>query len=105
MASWLALLVSLVVACIAVFNWRTAHQKIVLDVFEKRFAVYEEIMRIMSAQTRQSQLDDKDFYEFIHVKDRAKFLFGSDVTTYLKTLQSDLEAAPARGEERTTTVK
>jgi hypothetical protein len=96
--TWLALLVSVAVACIAAFNWRTAHQKIVLDVFEKRFAVYEEIMRIVAAQIRQSRLDDKDFYDFIRIKDRAKFLFGDDVSTYLKTLQTDLEAA--RREER-----
>jgi hypothetical protein len=98
MTAWIALLVSIAVALVGFFSWRTAHQKMILDIFEKRFAVYEDLIQLMSVQIRESYLRDEDFHKFVRALDRAKFLFGRDVSDYLHRVQEDL--AEARRVER-----
>jgi hypothetical protein len=43
MVSWFTAFIALIVAVIAFLQWATARQKVVFDLFDKRFAVYQEL--------------------------------------------------------------
>jgi hypothetical protein len=77
-------------AVIAWAQWYTARSKLVLDLFNQRFEVYEGvctvIARVMSAGTTNTQ----DVHDVARQADRAKFLFGGDVCRYLASLQKAL---------------
>ena len=91
-------LVALVVAAIAVEQWRVAKAKLKLDLFDKRYAIFLETWRIMSevvtagTKTQNYGLGNP-FSNFIP---QARFLFGKDIETYLRTAVknwADLKAA------------
>lgn len=77
-------------AGIALRTWRTANEKIVLDLFEKRIAIYEQIREAIGPITRSGQTKDEDIYRFGQAIDRVQFFFGPDVTAYLETLRISL---------------
>ena len=51
LATVLATVIALLAAAIAFGQWWTARQKLVLDLFEKRFQVYLDVRRIASEAT------------------------------------------------------
>lgn len=44
MTPYLTAFIAAVVALIAFLQWRTAHDKVLLDLFDKRFAAYEDLL-------------------------------------------------------------
>jgi hypothetical protein len=42
-------IIALIVALIALAQWRTAHQRMVIDLFERRMNLIDELSRIVSA--------------------------------------------------------
>jgi hypothetical protein len=79
-------------ALIAYFQWRTAHQRVVLDLFDRRIAVFREIEEaakgILNAQNKSDM--EKPFWSFVRAEANARFLFGLDVIAALEALRSDL---------------
>lgn len=90
--------IALIVAGIAFLQWRTAQEKVLLDLFDKRFAVYEDLLSVM-ARHLGSGIDDPAFYNFVRAVSRAKFLFGHDVQTFLEERRKDLGRAYRRNVE------
>lgn len=85
------LLVGLMVAAIAYRQWLTAHQKLVLDLFEKRFAIYDEVMQVHDAwQSEMIPLSKvKETTRALRkIERKAMFLFGADVTASISELRS-----------------
>jgi hypothetical protein len=82
-------------ALIAYFQWRTAHQRVVLDLFDRRIAVFREIEEaakgILNAQNGTEM--EKPFWSFVRAEANARFLFGVDVIAALEALRSDLADA------------
>lgn len=72
------LVVGLMVATIAYRQWRTAHQKLVLDLFEKRLEVYTDIEEAAAAFEGSSGEDASAFLRAREAFRKAKFLFGAD---------------------------
>jgi hypothetical protein len=91
-AQWIiAAITAIFVALVAFFQWRTAQQKAVLDLFEKRHAIYEIVREAVSTMGRDSHdFDQSREIKFMQVMERAYFFFGDDVVTYLKELWSDI---------------
>ena len=75
--------IAAVVAFIAFLQWQTAREKVLLDLFDKRFAVYEELRSVMGRHLG-SGIDEPAFYNFVRTVSRAKFLFGPEVQTFLE---------------------
>jgi hypothetical protein len=75
---------------IAILQWRTAHQKIVMDLFERRMKVYSEIRAVIASVVSTGKLPNEKHFEFMRAIDGAKFLFGSNVTNYLEGLNTTL---------------
>ena len=71
-------------------QWQTAHEKLLLDLFDKRFALYEELISVLwryatdSIHVLEAQID------FARTTSRAQFLFGPEVQAFLKGKGNDL---------------
>lgn len=82
--------IALLAIVVAVMQWRTAHQKVVLDLFERRMKVYSEIRAVIASIVSSGKLPNEKHFEFMRAIDGAKFLFGSKVNGYLEELNSTL---------------
>ena len=79
------------IAAVAFLQWRTAEQKAVLDLFERREAIYQVIRETVSTVANNvSGFDPAREMEFLRAKERAYFFFGDDVVDYLKQLWDDI---------------
>ena len=89
---WLvAAITAAFVAVIAFLQWRTAQQKAVLDLFEKRFKIYEVVKSCVDQmRTNPEDFGNERQREFLKVRDEASFFFGDDVQKYLERLRKDL---------------
>ena len=84
MDPWLTASIALLAAAIAWGQWQTARQKLVFDLFERRYAVFDSIRRIVVAAVRDGRTDLTE-----PLKDpisQAAFLFGPDITKKLTEL-------------------
>jgi hypothetical protein len=75
------------VGFIAWRQWRTAHTKILLDLFDRRLAAYEGLIDALRPAHRDGTI--KSFDDFMKLRraiDAAHFLFGDDVRVILKEL-------------------
>lgn len=70
--------IALGVGTIAFLQWRTAHQKTVMDLFDRRFQAYEDLMNVAAAFIRKRKLDANERSQLNHVFRRSAFLFGED---------------------------
>jgi hypothetical protein len=78
-----------VVAIIAFLQWQTAREKVLLDLFDKRFAVYDEARAVIGRHLT-SGIDQPDIFKFARAASRAQFLFGLEVQTFLEERRIDL---------------
>jgi hypothetical protein len=74
-------------ASIAWLQWKTAQEKVLLDLFDRRFAVYEELR---AAGPRARHGDQNGVSDFRAAASRAKLLFGAEVTAFLEATATDL---------------
>lgn len=89
MVNWLTDFIAAIVAIITALQWITARQKVVLDPFDKRFAVYEELREVIDRYGGQSP-NLMDVAKFTQAASRAQFLFGAEVTSFLEERRLDL---------------
>jgi hypothetical protein len=78
------------VAGIGLLQWRTAQQKAVLDLFDKRFKIYETVKNCVDDVVRNPQYFTERENEFLKAVNEAYFFFGDDLYSYLETLRQDL---------------
>ncbi|RYH34164.1 MAG: hypothetical protein EON54_20040 [Alcaligenaceae bacterium] len=83
-----ALLVGLATFVIAAEQWRVARAKLRLDLFEKRYALYELLWSYMSGHVQDwEKLNDK-FVELQNHLPQFYFLFGDDIGAYASSALS-----------------
>ena len=79
--------IALAVGIVGFLQWRTAHQKVVLDLFDRRWAVYRRVddfhTKIVTGGERHDVLFINSFH---HVRGEAAFLFGADVDRLLESI-------------------
>jgi hypothetical protein len=85
-AQWLQLIIT---ACIAFFaayiayrQWQTAHQRVVLDLFERRMKVYDDARAVISEIMRDGTANHQIFFRYCQATDRLGLLFGDEVVAY-----------------------
>jgi hypothetical protein len=86
---WLALLgsgIAALAAVMAVAQWRTNHQKVVLDLFDRRFAIFEETSALISRIHMTGNVTDVDFKQLYRIRAKARFLFGPEIFDFLETV-------------------
>lgn len=82
-------------ALIAYRQWRTAHQRLVFDLFERRMKIFDDGREILNGVMRSGDANDTQVVEFSRVAERAKFLFGDEVVMYVEEIRfavNDLSA-------------
>lgn len=103
-AAAVTLLVGILVAFVAYRQWRVAHEKLILDLFDKRFAVYNEAREAVRSFWTPLSFDpraaanDQSIYmaqmqriATLHdVGRRAGFLFGDEVAARIKIVRDAL---------------
>ena len=82
-----AIVVSLVVAHVQYAQWRTANQKVVIDLYDRRLKVYGQLSRAIGPVVRDGEVSGAAFKDFMIAQTDATFLFGDDVLEYLKALR------------------
>ncbi|WP_153513899.1 hypothetical protein [Agrobacterium sp. ICMP 6402] len=73
-------------ATIAWRQWRTAKDKVKLDLFDRRFAVFMDVRKLVSEAGQQRNFSDRALPN--EVIARGRFLFGKDVQDQLMELHS-----------------
>lgn len=83
-----ALVVGLVAGLVAWQQWRVARAKLKLDLFEHRYALYEEIWDHLSRATEDSP-DIDQLRKFNNLIPKAHFLFGPAIGEYCELARSN----------------
>jgi hypothetical protein len=78
--------IAVLAAVIGFMQWRTAHQRAVLDLFEKRWESYSQMRRIISDVLAHGTVSNEARLNYLRATDKAQFLFGPEVTTYLNSV-------------------
>jgi hypothetical protein len=83
-------IILIVGAVISYFQWRTAQQKVALDLFDRRYAIYEELRDIVAQFMRNLEFSHELQRSYLYAQNRARFYFGAEVEDYLETLRKDM---------------
>jgi hypothetical protein len=85
--------IALLAIVIGMMQWRTAHQRAVLDLFDKRWTVLAELRSaIYHAITREAGIVGGEVSrEYWLALNRAVFLFGPEVTECLKSIHEAID--------------
>jgi hypothetical protein len=79
-----ALIAAVFAGTIAYRQWRTAQNRLKLDLFDKRFAVYHETMKFLSHVMIKGGVGGDELLKFNIGIREAKWLLDDDIDNYLK---------------------
>jgi hypothetical protein len=82
--------IGLTAIIIGVMQWRTAHQRAALDLFDRRWAAYEEIRSVIGEIVREGNVTAQTTLSFAGAINRAAFLFGPEVISQLESIRTAL---------------
>jgi len=84
------LVVGLGVILFAFLQWKTAHDKLRLELFDRRYKAYKALMTFLGRALMGSSasFSDSDLVEFYRDMDGYEFLFGSDISDYYKQVRT-----------------
>jgi hypothetical protein len=84
MIYWIGTLIAAGAAFIAYFQWRTAHQRVVLDLFDRRLRVFEDLESAAKNVFSTTLVTNETWALLINARSRSRFLFGKDVNDYIQ---------------------
>jgi hypothetical protein len=79
--------VAVVVAVVQYAQWRTANQKVVVDLYDRRLKVFHQLESAVGIVMQDGEANGESFRNFAIAQADARFLFGDDVKEYLQTLR------------------
>ena len=85
--SFAAIFVSVAVLGVQYAQWRTANQKVVIDLYDRRLKVYAQLEKAIGPVLREGKVNGEAFKEFMIGQADARFLFGDDIHEYLGVLR------------------
>jgi hypothetical protein len=71
-------------------QWRTAHNRAVLDQFERRYQIYKELREVVGSIVGSGRATQENFVKVAEAAERSKFLFGDDVVAYIDQFVRDV---------------
>ena len=77
------LVVGLAVVLIAWQQWKVSHAKLRLDLFDRRYKIFEATRTLLREITNSATFSDEQLFKFYTDTADAEFLFRSDVVDYL----------------------
>ena len=81
------LIVGLSVAFIAWQQWKVSHAKLRLDLFDRRYKVFEATRLFLGGIVSAATFDDSQLFTFYAGTADAEFLFDSEVVEYLAQIR------------------
>lgn len=101
-------------AYIAYRQWRTARNKLKLDLFDRRLAVYDGAVHLIGSIVTSGRMKDEADWKFLTDTKAAKWLFDESVSDYLENklrlkaldlqvLQAELEGL--QGKDRSENIR
>ena len=84
----IATLIAAIVAWTGYQQHKLARDKLKLDLFEKRFAVYKGVQRFLTIILQEAKFDIGQLFEFRRDTQDATFLFGSEIPEYINMIDS-----------------
>ena len=94
MATWLTaisqigtLIIGVAVVVVAWQQRQIARHTLRLDLFDRRYKVYEATRKFLSIILREARFEDSQLFEFYAGTSDAEFLFDSAVVAYLEQLR------------------
>jgi hypothetical protein len=84
--TFIAIVAASIAGCIAYRQWRTAHDRLSFDIFQKRFAVYDATKRLINSVTIEGQVVPDNIAEFYNRIHGAEFLFSGETQTFLMSI-------------------
>ncbi|WP_422134987.1 hypothetical protein [Endozoicomonas sp. ALD040] len=103
-------LIACIAALIAYWQWKTAQNKLKLDLFDKRLAVYEGVTSFIAHVFQTGKVTDDEVRAYMQATRNAKWLFSEEVASYLNSIyekaidiqayRAQLEGVPV-GDRRT----
>jgi hypothetical protein len=88
--TWALVFIGIVAALIAYLQWITAHQKIVLELFDKRFDAYQKLFHSLSPLYLHGTMNQSEYFDYVRAMERCRFLFGREIYDYLQSIRKDL---------------
>jgi hypothetical protein len=96
-APLIAIVALIVTAYFAWRQWQTAHeqwkiaqQRVVLDLFERRMGIYEDLRTAIAKVNASGNTTEDVVFEFLKAKERVRFLFGKEIQDYVENLYKSL---------------
>ena len=81
------LAVGCAIAFIAWQQWQVAHAKLRLDLFDRRYKVYEATRKFLAGIISDASFSDSQLFTFYAGTSDAEFLFDADVVDYLAQIR------------------
>ncbi len=81
------LFLSVAVVSIALLQWRVAENKLRLDLFDRRYKVYNATRKFLAMIVRDATFTDSQLFEFYGDTSDTEFLFRSEVVDYLAQIR------------------
>jgi hypothetical protein len=82
-----AILVSCFLAYVAWHQWQLAQHKLRLELFDRRYRVFQALRKFLSAILSHARFSDAELFEYYAGTSDAEFLFGADVVDYLSQVK------------------
>ena len=97
--------IAIIGAFLAYKQWRAAQNKLKMELFEKRYAVYSETKSFILSIIGSGKVDDEHLFKFRSATKEAKWVLNDDIEKYLdekiwekaidlQTLRAELEGVP-----------
>jgi hypothetical protein len=76
------------VAVVAWLQWWVALNKLRLDLFDRRYKVYDATRKFLAVIFKEATFTDSQLFEFYGGTSDAEFLFDTDVVDYLEQIRN-----------------
>ena len=80
--------IAVVATLIAIFQYRTERQRWRLDMFDKRYPIYNATMIYLASIVQRGTATDENRNRFLKETRDGELLFGSEVSDYLRLLHT-----------------
>ena len=87
---FVAAVVALVASAIQYNQWRTARDKLRLDLFDKRMEIYNQLFMFVQFKMHKERFTQEEMAEFERAMNSAQFIFGRETSEYVSTLSRHL---------------
>ena len=83
-------MLGVVAGYIAWRQWRTAHDRLLVDLFDRRFAAFQELTRAIDEAFHKPNAGVADLAKFDIASEKARFVFNREVHNYLSEIRKGL---------------